>query len=297
MKLSIVTPSYNQGQFIERTIRSVIDQGIEGLEYLVMDGGSKDETISILKKYDGCLRWVSERDDGQADAVNKAIRQTSGEIIGWINSDDIYYPGAFQKVMDFFASHPEAMVLYGQADHIDIHDKIIEPYYTEEWDYQNLLDVCFICQPAVFFRRQIVDEIGLLNPHLQYCMDYEYWIRIGRRYPMHYLKANLAGSRLYADTKTLGSRVKVHREIISMVYHETRKVPSRWIFNLGHVVAEEKGLTRTNGEENFQFVLEVCKTAIRAHMQLQGRVPFNDLRAMLGWVKHAFTQRRKEMTS
>jgi glycosyltransferase involved in cell wall biosynthesis len=241
MKVSIVTPSYNQGEFIERTLQSVASQTGAEIEHVVFDGGSTDNTVEILKRFTPPVRWVSKKDKGQTDAVNQGIRATDGEIIGWLNSDDIYYPGAIARVVAYFKAHPEVDLVYGMADHIDREGRAIEFYPTEPWNLERLKETCFICQPALFFRRRIVERYGLLDETLNYCMDYEYWLRLGKNGAhFAYLEEKLAGSRMYAENKTMSATVKVHKEINDMFKKLWGRVPDKWLFNYAHVLVTKR---------------------------------------------------------
>ena len=265
MKVSVVTPSYQQGQFIERTLQSVAIQSGPEIEHVVFDGGSTDGTVEILKQFSPSVRWISKKDRGQTDAVNQGICATDGEIIGWLNSDDIYYPGAIARVVEYFQFHPEIDVVYGQADHIDLQDQAFEPYTTESWKFKRLQETCFICQPALFFRRRVTEKNGLLNESLTYCMDYEYWLRLGKAgVRFGYLKEKLAGSRLYADNKTLGARLKVHKEINDMFKKLFGRVPDRWLFNYAHAVTETKIVRQSHPK---LFILDVCIRSILAALR------------------------------
>lgn len=281
LSVSIVTPSYNQGQFIRRTIDSVLGQDIP-LEYIVMDGGSQDETVSILKEYGERITWVSEKDGGQANGVNKGIHASRGEIIGWLNSDDIYYPGAVQKALKYFEEHPETQVLYGEAYHIDPQDQIIDKYYTEPWDFKRLLDVCFICQPAVFFRRELIEQYGDLDESLQLAMDYELWIRWGLKgVRFDFLPELLAGSRLYQENKTLRNREKTHREFNNLLLKSIGYVPERWIYNYGYAVIDSTGRPRTQ-KVRFSFLASMM--TLYASQHWNKRVPVEMVKNLSRWV-------------
>lgn len=270
MKISVVTPSYNQGRFIERTLQSVSTQtGVE-VDHFVADGGSTDETVAILQRHTGTVRWVSESDRGQAHAVNKGISATDGEIIGWLNSDDVYYPGALASVREFFQRNPHVDVMYGQADHIDVDDRAFEPYPTEPWDLERLHDKCFMCQPAVFVRRRALQAYGLLDESLQYCMDYELWLRLGAAGAVFaHVPAKLAGSRLYPETKTLGSSVAVHREINRMLRRTIGAVPDNWLVSYAYVI------TRAHLDERVHpvwFSREVSARSLMAALRWNGAI-------------------------
>lgn len=284
LSISVITPSYNQGTFIEETIKSVLNQRVDKLEYMVVDGGSVDNTLKILKRYEGRLRWVSEKDEGQADAINKGITATSGEIVGYLNSDDVYYPDALASVCRFFSKHPEAEVVYGEADHIDFKGNIVEPYYTEDWDYDRLKEICFLCQPAVFFRRRLTERVGLFDAGLKYCMDYEYWLRLGAVTPFVRLRKKLAGSRMHEANKTLGSRLAVHREINDMLGRKMGHVPERWIFNYAHAVVDQKGFDRTQSIQDVGYVVSLVAVSVLAFLHWTHRVPRTAVLTMSRWI-------------
>lgn len=293
MKISIVTPSYNQGQFIERTLQSVASQAASGLEieHVIFDGGSTDNTVEILKCFNPPVRWVSKQDRGQTDAVNQGIRATDGEIIGWLNSDDIYYPGAIERVAAYFHAHPAVDLVYGMADHIDLKDQAFENYPTEPWEFERLKQTCFICQPALFFRRRVVEQHGLLDESLNYCMDYEYWLRLGiKGTSFAYLEEKLAGSRLYADNKTLGARVKVHEEINDMFKKLFGKVPDRWLFNYAHVIEE----SRTNRSKSPRwFKGKLLLSTIASAWRWNRKISWDMMSSLAQWVRSEFSRTKQ----
>jgi len=209
MKISIITPSFNQVRFIERTIRSVLEQNYSDLEYIVMDGGSTDGTLEILKKYSSRIIWNSEKDSGQSAAINKGLRLATGEIVAYLNSDDAYEPGALRKVADFFKNNPDQTWVYGKCKIIDENDREIRKLITcyknsllKRYSYKKLLAENFISQPATFWRKELLDEIGYFSEEENFCMDYEFWLRLGEKYEAGIIDEYLANFRYYATSKS-----------------------------------------------------------------------------------------------
>jgi glycosyltransferase involved in cell wall biosynthesis len=232
--VSVITPSLNQGEFIEETIKSVISQDYPNIEYIVIDGCSTDTTVDLLKKYSGRIKWISEPDRGQADAVNKGFKMAKGEILCWLNSDDTLNKGALKTVVKQFSENKNLVMVYSDAHIIDDKGKILRDYLTEEFIFNRLADTCFICQPTVFLSNEVMKEIGMLDTNLQTCMDYEYWIRIGRHFPasrISYMKGvYLANSRIYNENKTINLRKKVYHENMKTQRKYFGRVSKMWIY-------------------------------------------------------------------
>ena len=210
MKISIVTPSFNQAQFIERTIDSVLSQrGDFELDYRVVDGGSTDGTVEILKKYGDRITWTSEPDRGQVDAINKGLRQATGDIVSWLNSDDVLVPGALAKVTAAFAAQPSAEWVHGYCEIIDANDRPIRSWIARYKHYrsrhhtlESLLTENYISQMTVFWRRHVQDEVGLLDGSLKYAFDYHLWLRLAERGAPIYLEEPIACFRWYEQSKS-----------------------------------------------------------------------------------------------
>ena len=253
--VSIVTPSYNQGRFLRRAIDSVLSQDYPHLEYFVLDGGSTDESADILRSYSivpsasgkeaaqsptspfgkGAAQslpspsgrgdegerksffWLCQPDRGQTDAINQGLRRTRGDILAYLNSDDVLLPGAIAAIVQHFRSNPDWDLLYGNAYHIDENDRVLGTYPTAPYEFDRLLQSCCICQPAAFWRRRITDRVGLFDESLHYAMDYEYWMRIDRAGgKLVHVPEFLACSRQHAQTKTRSARMQVYHEILEV---------------------------------------------------------------------------------
>ncbi len=215
MLVSVVTPCYNSAATIQATIESVIAQTHPQIEYIIMDGGSTDETVAIAQQYGTKLTLISEPDRGQTDAINKGWRRARGDVLAWLNADDQYQPDTVEAALRYFEAHPDAQWLYGSAQSITEDGQPFQyRNYRDDWDYDTLLKVgSFVNQPSVFLRRQVIEEFGYLDESLHFGMDYEYWLRIGRKYPAHYVPAVKVQIIRASTTKTESGGVVRLREI------------------------------------------------------------------------------------
>jgi glycosyltransferase involved in cell wall biosynthesis len=197
LRISIVTPSYNQGQFIEETIRSVLLQGYPNVEYIIIDGGSTDNTVEVIKKYEHYIAyWVSEPDKGQSNALNKGFIQTTGQLIGWQNSDDYYYPQAFIKAAKAALELPDQDIIYGSTDYVDIGGTFLRGSNASSFDLQEMLPWVNMCNQSMFFRDKIFKDNNFIDESWQHCMDYEFFWRLALKgYNFHFLPDISAGFR------------------------------------------------------------------------------------------------------
>ena len=221
LMVSVITVSYNQGEFIEDNIQSVLNQRYKNFEHIIIDGGSKDSTVDVLKRYSH-LNWISESDNGQSHALNKGFKKASGEIIAWINSDDKLAPDALNIVVDFFLKTPNTSTIVGDLKLVDKNNKyikIIKGYsYTNECLKYRLGGV--LNQPSTFFRRSVFEKIGFIDENLHYCMDYDFFLRLSSLGEVCHLPYVLAEFRIQDDSKT--SQGQIH------FFYETLKVLKKY---------------------------------------------------------------------
>jgi hypothetical protein len=230
-------PTLNQAAFIAESVSSVMSQGVESLELVVADGGSTDGTLGILAslatEYPGRLRWSSAPDGGPAQAVNAAVAQARGAIVGWLNSDDLYTPGAVPRVLHAFARQPDAVMVYGEAEHVDAHGKHIGAYPTRgpSVPLADWADGCHVCQPSAFFRRDTFAALGGLDTSLRAAFDYEFWLRLFKAHPgrVGYMPDMQAKSRLHAGAITLRFRERVALEGMQVVHRHLGPAPAHWL--------------------------------------------------------------------
>jgi glycosyltransferase involved in cell wall biosynthesis len=251
----------------------------------VMDGGSTDETVSILESYGDRLSWVSAPDGGQTSAINAGWRRARGTILAYLNSDDTYRPGAIEAAVAGLRDHPDAGAVYGEGYHVDEGGRVIDRYPTEPFAMARLAQTCFICQPTVFLRRDIVERLGYLDESRRYCMDYDFWIRLARVSRFAYLPEYLANTRLHADSKTLEQRVPVHAEVLDTVHHHFGGLTSQWVYGYANAVldAHPRGTWWTDAS----FVVRLIGLSLATFAHYRSPIPRSEWRLWALWIRHA----------
>ena len=211
--VSVITPSYNQAAFLEEALRSVLEQEYPHIEYFVIDGGSTDGSVEIIRKYaDKLTWWVSEPDSGQAEAINKGFARANGEIIAWLNSDDYYLPATIAEVVRQFETHPEIGMLYGDVLSIDGEGNPIYVQRFRPYTLEDLMAFNIISQPAVFLRRDALRKAGGLDLSYRYLLDHHLWIRVALHAPLYYFPKILAAARYHEDAKNIARAAEFGKE-------------------------------------------------------------------------------------
>lgn len=220
--VSVVTPSFNQAAFLERTICSVLEQDYPRIEYVIIDGGSTDGSLDIIRRHQHRLsQWMSEPDLGQTDAINKGFQLAHGDIFAWLNSDDTYRPGAVSAAVHYLQAHPEVGMVYGAAYYIDAEDRIVARYPAAGTDYKGLRrGRTTIPQQAMFFRARLWRMVGPLDPSFYYAMDYDLWVRIAAVTPIAFCPEPWANFRLHGSSKSLTSAYRCWPEMIRVHFRD-----------------------------------------------------------------------------
>jgi glycosyltransferase involved in cell wall biosynthesis len=236
-KISIVTPSYNQGQFIEYNIKSVINQRYPNYEHIIIDNCSTDQTINILKKYPH-LKWVSEKDKGQSDALNKALEMATGEIIGWQNADDYYLPKSFHVAVDHLKKNWNSEIVYGDYLLVDVNGRLIQ--HRKEINFYNFifeyLHFCYIPSTSTFFRRIIIEEGNYFDVNFHFAMDFEYFLRLHKKnYHFSHINKFISAFRLHDSGKSFvqAEKQKIeHRNALLLHNKQLKKMQPLFRFNI-----------------------------------------------------------------
>ena len=216
--VTIVTPSFNQVRFLEATIESVLTQDYPRIEYIVIDGGSTDGSLAVLDRYrDRLAHCISEPDSGQAAAINKGLRLATGEIVAWLNSDDLYLPGAIRQAVHALAEHPEVGMVYGDGVLIDEDDLILDWHRYRTYTALDLLCFEVLLQPTVFMRQGILEKVGLLDEGCHLILDHELWVRIAAQGPILHVPRFLAAERTHPAAKTMAAAAEFAGEARKLI--------------------------------------------------------------------------------
>ena len=302
-KITIVTPSYNQGQFLEETLRSVILQGYPNLEYFVIDGGSTDESAEIIKKYEPWIDfWVSEKDRGQTHAINKGYERATGDVLNWLNSDDTYPPNSLLKVGQVFASHPDIVMCFGDSIAIDDDSNYLRTKKMDKYWRESLLLEHQMSQPSVFVHKEVLETLGLLDESLNYVMDGSYFLRVWYTFPderILYQAEAFSNTRIWEEAKTSSGVSKITSEWREMLNGFFKEYAEAFV---GQEELKQKAIAASYRREAYLQVLAGQKIQAQAsafkaganYPGLKGRLRFFSRLSMTVWFGGA---RREQLAS
>ncbi len=278
--VSIITPSYNQGRFIEETIKSVLSQDYPNIEYIVVDGGSTDNTVEILKKYEGRLKWISEKDRGQSDAINKGFRMSKGGILCWLNSDDTFLPGAVRKMVEAFGSRPDAGMIYAGGYYTDEKGNILDKHPPEPFDREKLASYGLVFQPSAFFRRNTFFEAGGLDESLHYTMDYDLWLRICERYKVEHIEEFLSTYRIHGESKTMADRNRLEftEEYLKTIFRHYHRAPINRVYAYCYYLVKSKAQRVARFTPLLVFL--AIAVSIVKYLRLNRGININDIKLL-----------------
>ena len=292
--LSIVTPSYNQERFIEETIKSVISQeGDFNIDYIIVDGKSTDGSVEIIRKYDTLLkqgkwpvkcrginyRWVSEPDDGQSDAIAKGFRMAEGDVLAWLNSDDVYLSGTLQKVVNYFSNHTDAVFVYGNTYFIDEEGKVIGEALAEPFDFLKMAVRTLFSQQSSFMKKKAYDDSGGLDTSLRYVMDYDLWVRMAKKYKLDCMPEFLALFRLQEKSKTVssGEALAFSREYLMNIQKHYDWAPLNRVYGYCYSLAKDRLPKAVAGVAPLVVIVALLITVVK-YVRLNKGIRLEDIK-------------------
>jgi glycosyltransferase involved in cell wall biosynthesis len=220
--VTIITPSFNQAKYLSAAYHSVVTQSYPDIEYFIVDGGSTDGSVDLIRNWaeqkNSCLKWwVSEKDKGQADAINKGFSKATGKIIAWLNSDDLYMRGAIEKAVEIFNANPDIGLIFSDVFSIDAESKLINVMRYGDWDLLDLMEFNIIGQPGVFIRKQALEKTGFLDPAYHYLLDHHLWLRIASNYKIQHVNDFFAAARFHSEAKNIAQTEGFSKDAFSVI--------------------------------------------------------------------------------